>query len=169
MVRSLSYANRSITVHALTHIAHWAGDNNWPRPSGHQRRCAEAQGNASHQHQRRSCTSCRAQAYRRPMSPACALRIRLQAAEMHQERQERQESPVEGNANAIIERVDRAQLGVHCILCTILEGSSNKACAQARRGSVQCPVHCGVAHGVGSNSSHQVSEIIGSECTSQAG
>ena len=88
---------------------------------------------------------------------------------MHQERQERQESPVEGNTNAIIERVDRAQLGVHCILCTILEGSSNKACALAGRSSAQCPVQSGVALRVASNSSNPLFDVNGPECTNQAG
>ena len=81
----------------------------------------------------------------------------------------RQESPVEGNAHANIERVDLIQVGEQRISCTILEGSSNKACALAGRSSAQCPVQSGVALGVGSNSSNPLFDVNGSECTNEAG
>ena len=80
-----------------------------------------------------------------------------------------QDSPSEGNANALTSRVDRAQLGVHYMISVILKGSSIKAYAPAGRSSVQCPVRCGVALGVGSNGSHPLSEVIGAEGTNQAG
>ena len=65
-----------------------------------------------------------------------------QAADVGRTHQERQECPVEGHANAITERVDLIQVGVQRISCTILEGSSNKACTLAGRSSAQCPVLC---------------------------
>ena len=58
---------------------------------------------------------------------------------------------------------------ITCMISVILKGSSIKAYAPAGRSSVQCPVRCGVALGVGSNGSHPLSEVIGAEGTNQAG
>lgn len=93
---------------------------------------------------------------------------RSQAADVGRTHQERQECPVEGHANASTERVDLIQVGVQRISCTILEGSSNTACALPGRSSARCPVQSGVALGVASNSSNPLFEVNGPECTNQA-